>query len=284
MNELIITTTLMPILHGCDLCVASEGFFHADRVADFHVLILVTEGVIHVTEEGETATTYHVGTGDLLFLKAGIRHYGTIEIPKGTQWSFVHFSMDEPEDTLPTFLPDPTPMTQYHPVRYALKLPKYLHGLSDTPIEEQLLALIEYFHSDAPAKRWDINLRLHTLLTGIALYGKERTPTSLSGRICAYLSAHYNQPFSAKGLEGEFYLSYKYMAAVFKKEMHTTMQQFHNEVRMNAACKLLRSTLMPIGEISATLGYTDMLYFSRCFHRFTGCSPTEYRREAVHRY
>lgn len=283
-NELTITTTLMPILHGCDLCVAAESFFHADRVADFHVLILVTEGVIHVTEEGTPATAYHVGPGDLLFLKAGVRHYGTIEIPKGTRWSFVHFSLETPKEALPTFLPDPTPMTQYQPVRYALTLPKYLHDMSDTPVAEQLLALVEYFHSDAPTKRWDINLRLHGLLTSIALYGKEKTPTSLSGRICEYLSAHYNEPFSAKELEREFYLSYKYMAAVFKKEMHTTMQHFHTEMRMNAACKLLRSTLLPVGEISASLGYADMLYFSRCFHRFAGCSPTEYRRKAVHRY
>ena len=86
------------------------------------------------------------------------------------------------------------------------------------------------------------------------------------------------EPFSAGKLEKHFFLSYKHMAAVFKKEKQLTLQQYHNKVRMTEACRLLKSTLLPVGEISKELGYPDMLYFSRCFHRFAGMSPTQYRK------
>ena len=71
------------------------------------------------------------------------------------------------------------------------------------------------------------------------------------------------------------------MAAVFKKEKGMTMQQYHNAMRMEEACRLLCSTLMRVGDIADRLGFTDMLYFSRCFHNYTGKSPSRYRKESA---
>ncbi len=281
MNTLTMSTTLVPVLHGCDLCVAAESFYHADRVVDFHVLILVTEGVIHVTEE--TSGTFAVMPGDLLFLKAGVHHFGEMEIPKGTRWYYAHFFLDE-QDDLPPFVPNPAPILQYEPVRYSHVLPKKLSGVVGSPIEEKFLALVNYFRSSEPDKRLFINLRLYELLSEIAAFGQKDVPETLSARICSYLEQHKNEPFASHRIEQEFFLSYKYLAAVFKREMGTSMQRYHTALRMEHACTLLRSTLLPVGEISSQLGYTDMLYFSRCFHQYTGQSPTAYRVDAVRRY
>ena len=56
----------LPAVSDCDLLTATEGFYHMDRIADFNVLIYVTEGVMYVTEEGQD---YEIFSGDLLFLK-----------------------------------------------------------------------------------------------------------------------------------------------------------------------------------------------------------------------
>ena len=58
-------------------------------------------------------------------------------------------------------------------------------------------------------------------------------------------------------------MSYKRMAAVFRQEQGRTMQQYHTERRMMRASYLLRSTLVPIGEIAERIGFDDPLYFSR---------------------
>ncbi len=280
MNNIILSNISMPILNGCDLCAASEPFYHADRTIGFNVLIYVIEGTIYVTEDD---IDYAVNAGEMLFLKNGVRHFGKREISKGTRWYFVHFYLSEEAD-LEEFVPNSKPIQQYVPVKFSKTLPKYLTELNGSRIEKELSSLVEYFHSDDRMKRWNINPQLHKLLTEIAMYNETaEKPAALSDRISFFLSSHYIEPFSAKVLENEFFLSYKYMAAVFKKETGRTMQQFHTSLRMNEACRLLKSTLKPIGEISEKVGYHDMLYFSRCFRSFSGMSPTEYRR-SVPRY
>lgn len=275
MNSIILNNISMPVLDGCDMCAASEPFFHADRIADFNVLIYVIEGTIYVTEE---QTDYTVNAGEMLFLKKGVHHFGKREIPKGTRWYFIHFFFRE-ENGLDSFVPESSPIAQYEPVKYNIELPKKLSGLEGSAIEKKLAEFTEYFHSDNKMKKWNINSVLFELLSSIAFYGKyDAASESIPNRISEYLNRNYKEPFSASMLEQEFYLSYKHMAAVFKKEKGITMQQYHVSLRMNEACRLLKSTLMPIGEIGEAVGYGDMLYFSRCFRKFCGMSPTEYRK------
>ncbi len=275
MNEIIITNTSLPVTGGCDHLTAIEPFYHADRVADFNVLIYVTEGIIYVTEDD---VDYSISAGELLFLKSGVHHYGWFEIPRGTSWYFVHFTLND-ENDITEFSPDTSPIPQYNYLRCALTIPKKLSGLEGTYIEQEIVQLIEYFHSDDRFRRWSMNQRLYSLLNKLALERfSEPAQLSLSDRICKYLAAHCCEPFSAEDLQKEFYLSYKYLAAVFKREKHQTMQQYHTALRMNHASKLLRSTLLTVGEIAEKVGYSDMLYFSRCFHKFVGESPSDYRK------
>lgn len=279
MNEIFFNNITMPVLGGCDLCAASEPFYHADRTVDFNILIYVLEGVIYVTED---ETDYEVTEGELLILKSGIHHYGKVEIPKGTRWYFIHFYFDENIE-IPVFVPDNSAIRQYEPVRFGAWLPKKMTGLQGSEPERVIRDFIGYFHSTDEMKRWNINSRLARLLSCICFYGKQQ-PLSLSDRICGFLSENISAQFSAEKLEKQFFLSYKYMAAVFKREKGITMQQYHNSMRMNQAQTYLKSTLMSVGEISGRLGFSDMLYFSKCFKSFSGMSPTEYRKEATRTY
>lgn len=281
MNRIVLTNTMLPMLNGCDLCAAAEPFFHADRVTDFNILIYVISGEIYVTEE---ETDYTVREGELLFLKSGVHHFGRREIKKGTRWYFLHFYFND-HNINPLFTPNTEPIIQYEQVRCSAQLPKKLTGLSGSIIENGITRLNDYFHSTDNMKKWNINKMLWELLSTIAFYDvRGKKPPTLSERICDFLSSSCNEGFSAEKLEKKFFLSYKYMAAVFKKEKGMTMQQYHNEIRMNYAMSYLKSTLMPVGEISSILGFSDMLYFSRCFHKYTGQSPTEYRKNASKTY
>lgn len=273
--------TMLPVVNGCNVCVAPEPFYHADRILDFHVLLYVLEGTIYVTEEG---IDYEVHAGELLFLKKGKRHFGKTEISKGTRWYFVHFYFEE-QESLQEFTVEERTIEQGEILQSAIQLPKKLSHMENTEIIQKFAALVEYFHSNDMQKRWYMNTKLAELLSLIAFYGQTSPKKkSFSEQICDYLNEHVREAFSTKELEQNFYLSYKHMAAVFKREKGMTMQQYHTNLRMQEACKLLQSTLIPVGEISAGLGYSDMLYFSRCFHRFAGMSPTTYRKKAPDYY
>lgn len=278
MNEIIIANNSLPQLCGCGLFAASESFIHTDRVPDFCVLIYVIDGCIYVTE-GDT--DYEVNAGELLILKNGVHHFGKKKIQKGTKWIFVHFRINADCNASP-FYPDASPLGSYDATaKSILALPKFLDSVS-ARFEKELKTFIEYAQSDDAYKKWFINQRLFLLLSSLAVSAQGFSNNlTLSDRICRYLSDNIGVPFSSENIEKRFYLSYKYMSHLFKKEKGVTMQQYHNSVRMDEACRLLCSTLMSIGEIADKLGFSDVLYFSRCFRNYTGKSPSTYRKDSA---
>ena len=278
MNEIIIANNSLPQLCGCGLFAASESFIHTDRVPDFCVLIYVIDGCIYVTE-GDT--DYEVNAGKLLILKNGVHHFGKKKIQKGTKWIFVHFRISADCNASP-FYPDASPLGAYDATaKSILTLPKFLDSVS-ARFEKELKTFIEYAQSDDAYKKWFINQRLFLLLSSLAVSAQGFSNNlTLSDRICRYLSDNIGVPFNSENIEKRFYLSYKYMAHLFKKEKGVTMQQYHNSVRMDEACRLLCSTLMSIGEIADKLGFSDVLYFSRCFRNYTGKSPSAYRKDSA---
>lgn len=293
MNELMLDNIQLPIVNYGDYLMAAAPFIHADRTMKVHVLIYVTQGKIMVTEEG---IDYEVHPGELLFLKSGCHHYGKKEIAQGTAWYYVHFYMDDKKegsttenhqerfknnDQLYSWEKDVRePVGQEEKMAYFMELPKKLTGLGGGKIEYQMKELVDGLTEGKPFRRWDCNRKLYELLCEIAFYNEKQSlqKQSISDRIVFFLEEHMREPFQAEVLEGEFYLSYKHMAAVFKREKGITMQQFHRNIRIQSACRLLRSTPMTMGEISREVGYGDMLYFSRCFHQTMGMSPREYRK------
>lgn len=278
MNEIIIANNSLPQLCGCGLFAASESFIHTDRVPDFCVLIYVFDGCIYVTE-GDT--DYEVNAGELLILKNGVHHFGKKKIQKGTKWIFLHFRISANCNASP-FYPDASPLGAYDATAESiLTLPKFLDSVS-ARFEKELKTFIEYAQSDDAYKKWFINQRLFLLLSSLAVSTQGFSNNlTLSDRICRYLSDNIGVPFNSENIEKRFYLSYKYMAHLFKKEKGVTMQQYHNSIRMDEACRLLCSTLMSIGEIADKLGFSDELYFSRCFRNYTGKSPSAYRKDSA---
>ncbi|MGN0369649.1 MAG: AraC family transcriptional regulator [Butyrivibrio sp.] len=254
----------LPLVSACDILTTSENFYHMDRTADFNVMIYVTDGTMYVTENGQD---YEIAAGEILFLKSGFRHFGKYETLRGTRWFYAHFYMPE------TVLNCET----------ALVLPKKIYAPAGSALEKKLYKMWDYFHSPDPAKIIRKNALFYEILIDI---GSERQPESrnISDEICAFLDTQTDKDFSKELIGNSFFMSYSHLAAVFRKEKGISMGQYHNSARMNKACKLLRSTLMSVGEIAACLGFSDMLYFSKKFHAFSGVSPTEYRKQIQRRY
>lgn len=275
MNEIYLSSAVFPVICGCGALTANEPFYHADRTTGFNVLIYVTEGCIYVTE-GET--DYELKAGDMLFLKSGVRHYGKQPCPRGTSWYYVHFILSG-QETLPLF--DFARPPQYDPLEYSAPLPKLLKLSERSEAARGLRELTARFSAGDKMSGWLLNSQLFALLTPLCFSGALSRPPTTADRAEEFLREHCRESFSAALLERELHLSYKRLAAVFKAEKGITMQRYHNRCRMEEAARLLRNTLMSVGEIAGELGFDDMLYFSRCFKAFYDRSPTEYRKASL---
>lgn len=275
MNEVYLSSAVLPVICGCGALTANEPFYHADRTVGFNVLIYVTEGCIYVTEE---ETDYELKAGDMLFLKSGVRHYGKHPCPRGTSWYYIHFKLSGQEG-LPRFEFKRPP--QYEPLEYSAPLPKFT-GISEySDTAQAIRALTARFADGDKMSGWLLNSDLYALLSPLCFSGALSRPPSTADKAEEYLRAHCRESFSASLLERELHLSYKRLAAVFKSEKGITMQRYHNRCRMEEAARLLRNTLMSVGEIAGELGFEDMLYFSRRFRAYYAQSPTAYRKSSL---
>lgn len=265
MADLFLSNLALPALETADLLVASKAFVHVDRIPAFHVLIHVLSGCIHVTEDGHD---YALCAGDMLILREGVHHFGKTPIAAGTKWMYVHFHLPAP----PAAPQNRQPSLQHVPV------PCFLSRNRTDGLQAELLSLMERVRGDSPLAAFSANSQLYRILL-ILSEKKLRPPRkkSISEEIADYLRQNLEHPFSAKALEATFHLSYKHMAAVFKKHAGSTLQQYHTGLRITAAAQALRSTDQAIQSISLQYGFQDPLYFSRCFKKHMGHSPKQYR-------
>ncbi len=88
---------------------------------------------------------------------------------------------------------------------------------------------------------------------------------------------HYAEPLSVPEMAAKLGLSVSQFNRQFKKKFHTSPRSYLTNVRMNAACHLLVSTEVPIGEVASQTGFYDQSHFTHQFTRHRGMSPSHYR-------
>ena len=54
-----------------------------------------------------------------------------------------------------------------------------------------------------------------------------------------------------------------------------------NQIRIEKACRLLKTTLDTADEIGRKVGFQDGRYFSTVFKKIVGCSPSSYRKNGT---
>lgn len=86
------------------------------------------------------------------------------------------------------------------------------------------------------------------------------------------------QALSVKDCAAQLFVTPQYLAEVIRRELDTTPTAYLNRCLVQEARKLLRATPLSVGEIATQLGFSSNAYFSRLFSKYTGCSPTQYRK------
>ena len=94
----------------------------------------------------------------------------------------------------------------------------------------------------------------------------------------SYIKENLDAEITVNGLSEILGVSRPYLYKVFISTYGKSPKQYINDLRISQAKKLLTETDMTATEIGCSVGYVDVLCFSKFFSAKVGLSPTEYRR------
>ena len=92
------------------------------------------------------------------------------------------------------------------------------------------------------------------------------------------IEARYREPISLADVAAEVGLSSGHLTTVVRRRTGRTVQQWLGERRMQEARRLLADTDLTVAAVSRRVGYPDVSYFIRRFHRDHGSTPLAWRR------
>lgn len=99
-------------------------------------------------------------------------------------------------------------------------------------------------------------------------------------RATDFINENLREDLTLEKISRTLSMSAFHFAHVFKQTVGLTPHRYVMGCRMERAKSLLRETELPITQIAHQVGYSNQSHFSTVFHRFTGKTPSAYRRDA----
>ncbi|WP_010274692.1 helix-turn-helix transcriptional regulator [Paenibacillus senegalensis] len=94
-----------------------------------------------------------------------------------------------------------------------------------------------------------------------------------------YLHQHYHEEIYLESMAQKLNITASYLSGYFKEKMGENFIDYLNRLRIARARELLLQTEDKIKEIAERVGYQNLNSFNRMFKKYTGLTPSEYRKK-----
>lgn len=91
------------------------------------------------------------------------------------------------------------------------------------------------------------------------------------------IEENYAENITVRDLAAACHISETHLYRLFSAALGSSPNEYLNQTRFEAACRLLTDTNLPIGEIASACGFNSQSYFADFFKRHTSQTPREYR-------
>lgn len=162
--------------------------------------------------------------------------------------------------------------------------------VASRPMRDSMLALCKEIAApgnlfDLLAESWVQQALVH--LTR-AMDGMKQAPVRHSGgltntgkrRVEEFIRSHLASKISVADLTGLVGLGPRHFTRAFQQSFRMTPMQFVLELRFEKAKRLLLTSSRSITDIAYACGFSHAQHFTSTFRRFSGASPTAYRKAA----
>lgn len=113
--------------------------------------------------------------------------------------------------------------------------------------------------------------------------GKTARTKQVVENVKAYINSNYTDPeLSVTTVAKAFYLNYQYLSKLFAQQAGIGMSKYITHLRTQRAKELLEEGCLSVQGIAAKVGFSDVDYFSKCFKKAFGLTPSQYADRLTH--
>ena len=94
-----------------------------------------------------------------------------------------------------------------------------------------------------------------------------------------YINENYASDITPTDCAASIHLSYSYFAKLFRAVMGKTFKEYLTSVRLAKAHSILLSTPLPITDVAASCGYSNLSYFISEYKKVYGKTPRDTKKE-----
>lgn len=94
-----------------------------------------------------------------------------------------------------------------------------------------------------------------------------------------YMENNYHRSIRVADVAAHIYVDDRYLYNLFKAKRGIPPKAHLNQLRIDRACILLKTTDLSVSSVGESVGYNDILAFSAFFKKHMGLSPRQYRQK-----
>ncbi len=166
-------------------------------------------------------------------------------------------------------------------VKTYLSHAKYLYKCEAA--KETFINMYRIATSDHYDYRERHTLILHELMKAFVVISENAFAQSddLAERVKRILDNRLQVPYKIKDLSKELHYTNNHIINIFTAKFGITPYQYYSRQKIELAKEYLTHTQMTVTEIAELLCYADDGYFSTCFRKQVGMTPSQYKKTAL---
>lgn len=257
--------------YGYEQCEPLKSFGPYVRNNFLFHYVISGKGVLYANDEKDNVSYHHIDAGNGFLIEPGLVNTYSADAKEPWEYIWVEFGGLRAKESMELAgLSHKSPV--FHPIQpeYGIKVLEQMRAMLDSP-NDASLELIGH---------------LYLFISKLINYSSSRKK-SQGGNLSefyvreavAYIEHNYANSITIEELAGKCRLNRSYFGKIFKKVLGQSPQDFLIHYRMAKAADALIIGEQSIGEIGASVGYPNLLHFSRAFKNVYDMPPSEYRKK-----
>jgi AraC-like DNA-binding protein len=276
----------IPYFISCGTGTYYTGEGHASRsqIGVFD-LIIVIRGALHLGEEKQT---WVVSEAECIILRPDLHHYSIAPCEQETSIYWIHFQTSGLWEESQGEVRSGPPLSRNHTNRdvfaiynYSLRIPRHIRFPYPANAYSAMEKLLELEQQPLASARW----RQQTIFEEFireeldlqqSVMNDQRS-VHLAEQIATFLRQNYKTPITNGVLHKHFHFHPNYIARCMKSCFGRTALEYLLHHRIEQAKVLLLRTGWTVTRIAEEVGFLQISYFTRCFQKIEGISPSNFR-------